>query len=166
MNLLTYRMPNHIIMGDACEHGLGAFHVESGRAWTYAIPDYLQGRAHINLLEFLTQVIQIWLDFIEGRITSDSCILAMGDNTASMGWMRRSNFREKDETNLDWFVKQQIARKLARIILQAKACLYSQWFAGVTNVGGNSLLRDCIELSSTSHEFLLQNYAHTQVPKI
>ena len=87
MNLLTYRMPNHIIMGDACEHGLGAFHVESGRGFTYAIPDYLQGRAHINLLEFLTQVIQIWLDFLEGRITSDSCILAIGDNTVSMRWM-------------------------------------------------------------------------------
>ena len=30
----------------------------------------------------------------------------MGDNTASMGWIRRSNFREEDETHLDWFVKQ------------------------------------------------------------
>ena len=77
--------PNHTIMGDAREPGLGAFHVESGRVWTYAIPDYLQGRAYRNLLEFLTQVIQIWLDSIVGRTTSDSYILAMGDDTASMG---------------------------------------------------------------------------------
>ena len=97
MNLLTYRIPNHTILGDACEHGLGAFQVESGRAWAHAIPDYLQGRAHISLLEFLTQVIQIWLDFIEGRIANDFYILARGDNTASMGWMQRSNFRAEDE---------------------------------------------------------------------
>ena len=56
-------------------------------------------------------------------------------------------------------MKQQIARKSARIILQAKACLYSQWFAGVINVGSDSLSRDCIII------FLLQNYAHTQVLK-
>ena len=126
MNLLTYRIPNHTILGDACEHGLGAFQVESGRAWAHAIPDYLQGRAHIIFLEFLNQVIQIWLNFIEGRIANDSYILTRGDNTASMGWMRRSNFREEDENNLDCFVIQQIARKLSRIILKAKACLYSQ----------------------------------------
>ena len=56
-------------------------------------------------------------------------------------------------------MKQQIARKSARIILQAKACLYSLWFAGVINVGSDSLSRDCIII------FLLQNYAHTQVLK-
>ena len=106
INLLTYLLPNHTIIGDPCEHGLGAFRVKSGRAWTYTIPDYLQERAHINLLEFLPQVIQIWLNFIEGRITSYSCIIAMGDNTVSMGLMRRSNFRKEDEVNLDWFVKQ------------------------------------------------------------
>ena len=33
------------------------------------------------------------------------------------------------------------------------------------NVGSDSLSRDCIDLSSTSYEFLLQNYAHTQVLK-
>ena len=52
MNLLTCRTLNHTIMGYACEHGLDNFYVESGRVWRYAIPDHLQGRAHINLLEF------------------------------------------------------------------------------------------------------------------
>ena len=33
------------------------------------------------------------------------------------------------------------------------------------NVGRDILSRDCIDLSSTSHEFLLRNYAHKQVPK-
>ena len=89
----------------------------------------------------------------------------MGDNTTAMEWIWRSNFRDEDETNLDCFVKQQIAKKLAKITLQAKTCLYSQWFAGILNVRGDSLSRDCVDLSSTTHGLLLQNYAHTQVPE-
>ena len=60
-----------------------------------------------------------------------------------MGWLRRSNFRESTngdkESNLDWSVKQQVARKFANLILDAKACLYSQWFAGSENIGSDSL---------------------------
>ena len=82
MNLLTFRKPTHLIIGDACEHGLGACHVESGVGCRYVIPPQLRGRAHINLLEFLTQVIQIWLDALEGRIVKGSCVLGMGDNTS------------------------------------------------------------------------------------
>ena len=89
MNLLTFREPTHIIIGDSCEHGLGAFHLESGIGWKWIIPEALRGRAHINVLEFVTQVIQIWLDVIDGRIPRHSCILAMGDNTSAMGWLRR-----------------------------------------------------------------------------
>ena len=115
MNLLTFRNPNHIIIGDACEHGLGAFHVQSGRAYSWIIPEELRGRAHINLLEFLTQVIQVWLDILENRIQPEDCILALGDNTSAMGWLRRSNFRETknedEESELDWFAKQQVSRK-------------------------------------------------------
>ena len=115
MNLLTFRNPNHIIIGDACEHGLGAFYVQSGGAYSWIIPEELRGRAHINLLEFLTQVIQIWLDILENRIQPKDCILALGDNTSAMGWLRRSNFRETknkdEESELDWFAKQQVSRK-------------------------------------------------------
>lgn len=96
MNILTFRNPNYTTIGDACEHGLGAFHAESGIAWRYEIPIHLRGRAHINLLEFLTQVISIWFDSLEKRIKKGDCLLAMGDNTSAMGWIRRSNFREED----------------------------------------------------------------------
>ena len=71
VNILVFREPNYITIGDACEHGLGAFHVQSGVAWTYEIPTHLRGRAHINLLEFLTQLISIWFDFLEGRIKKE-----------------------------------------------------------------------------------------------
>ena len=126
MNLLTFRKPTYTTIGDACEHVLGAFNVETGTAWTYEIPIALRGRARINLLEFITQVVSIWFDFSEGRIKKRDCLLAMGNNTAPMGWLRRSNFREENESNLEWFAKQEVARKLARVVLIAEACLYSQ----------------------------------------
>ena len=163
MNLLTFRSPDHVIIGDACEHGLGAFNTK-GRGWRWIIPPDLRSRAHINLLEFLTQVLQVWVDILEGRIRPGDCILAMGDNTSAMGWMRRSNFREQDESSGDWFVKQQVARKLADLVLTSKTVLYTQWFKGESNVGTDSLSRDCLYLSNTSHETLLKMYATPQVP--
>ena len=170
MNLITFRKPTHLIIGDACEHGLGACHVESGVGYRYIIPPDLRGRAHINPLEFLTQVVQIWLDALEGRIVKGSCVLGMGDNTSSMGWLRRSNFKESVdgtgelESNEEWAVKQDIARKAADIILEKEACLYSQWFAGSQNVTADSISRDGLYLSPEAHIAMLKHYTPKQTP--
>ena len=165
MNILTFRECDHVIIGDASEHGLGAFHLKSGRGWIWVIPENLRGRAHINLLEFLTQVIQIWTDIIEKRVKSEDCILAMGDNTTAMGWLRRSNFRQTDEDDNDWRVKQNIARKLAALILDAGAMLYTQWFAGKKNICADSLSRDGIYFDShSSHENFLKSFFPQQTP--
>ena len=123
MNLLTYRKPTRIYINDASEHGLGGFST-LGRAWTWIIPNKLRGRARINLLEFLAQVMSIWIDIWEGAVQDHDCLLGMGDNTASMGWLRRANFREVDEINLEWFAKQTVARKLASLILKSNTVLY------------------------------------------
>mmetsp|Transcript_25984 Transcript_25984/g.32035 ORF Transcript_25984/g.32035 Transcript_25984/m.32035 type:complete len:91 (-) Transcript_25984:16-288(-) len=89
----------------------------------------------------------------------------MGDNTSSMGWLRRSNFKEdatnnnkEPETNDDWMVKQDIARKLAYLVMEVDSCLYSQWFAGEKNVCTDSLSRDGIFLSNSSHLAMLNHY--------
>ena len=95
MNNLVFRRPNRIHIGDASEHGLGGMCTQNGKAWRYLIPTKLQGRAHINLLEFLIQVVSIWLDIECGNVRPQDCILAMGDNTTAAGWCRRTNFREK-----------------------------------------------------------------------
>ena len=164
MNLITFRCPSKIYINDASEHGLGGF-ATHGRAWSYIIPDHLQGRAHINLLEFLAQLISIWIDFIEQRIQPLDCLLGMGDNTASMGWMRRSNFRENDEHDTEWLAKQRVARKLANIVLDSEAALYRQWFKGADNDVADSLSRDAYFLSNRSHELFLRKTAPSQVPK-
>ena len=94
MNLLTFRRPDIVYICDDAEYGLGGF-ASHGRAWTYIIPQNLRNRAHINVLEYLAQIIAIWIDILEGKTKQEDCVLAMGDNTSAMGWLRRSNFRQK-----------------------------------------------------------------------
>ncbi len=64
MNLLTFRKSDIIYVCDASEYGLGVF-VSHGRAWTYEIQVELRSRAHINILEYLVQIISIWVDILE-----------------------------------------------------------------------------------------------------
>ena len=163
MNIISFRVPTKTYINDASEHGLGGFSCH-GRAWAWEIPENLRGRAHINLLEFMAQLISIWVDDIEGRLAPLDCLLGMGDNTASMGWLCRSNFRENDEANVEWIVKQKVARKVAEIVLRTNTCLYRQWFKGDDNTVADSLSRDSYFMSNTTHKkFLLHTVPH-QLP--
>ena len=164
MNVLTFREPNRIYIGDASEHGLGGMSINSGKAWRYLIPQKLRGRAHINLLEFLIQVISIWVDIEAGLVQPQDCLLAMGDNTTAAGWCRRTNFREKSEGEVDWIVKQQVARKLANLILESESVLYTQWFKGTWNLVTDSLSRDIHLFSKETHTKNLQSTVACQLP--
>ena len=178
MNTMVFRKPDHIYISDASEHGLGGFALNDGRAWRYIIPPNLRGRAHINLLEFIVQVVSIWIDNIDNKINKYDCLLAIGDNTTAAGWLKRSNFRDNSEENKEssgeWMLKQQVARKLASLILDSDSVLYTQWFKGEHNVVADSLLRDTYFLSPSSHENflsktvpqqLLKNFHIKEVPK-
>ena len=162
MNILTYRKPTHVYRSDACEHGLGGFSYK-GRAWRWKIPTHLLGRAHINLLEFMGSIICIWLDSIEGTIEPESCLLAMGDSTTSTGWLKKSNFIERDEEDTDTTAKLLAARHLAHIVQRVKSCLYSQWFPGEDNLVADCLSRD-IHLTDSQLLFLLTSHIPSQLP--
>ena len=101
---------------------------------------------------------------MEGRLEPLDCLLGMGDNTASMGWLRRTNFRESDENDMEWLVKQQVARKLASIVLEADCCIYRQWFKGEENVLADSLSRDGFVFTNQAHKSFLQSTIPQQVP--
>ena len=163
MNLLSFRKPDLFHIGDASEHGMGGFD-SSGRAWRYLIPQHLRGRAHINLLEFLTQLIGLWLAIEEGRLQRHDCILAMGDSTTALGWLRRSNFREDEESPTEWKAKQRAARKVAHLLLDSDTLLYRQWFRGKDNDIADSLSRDLYYLSPQSHERFLKLSSPSQLP--
>jgi hypothetical protein len=163
MNLVTFRRPDIFYIGDASEHGLGGF-ADHGRAWRWGIPEHLRGRAHINLLEFITQVVCIWIDILEGKVKKHDCLLGLGDSTSAMGWLRRSTFREKIEGDQDWLAKQKVARKLADLVLDSETVLYKQWFRGEDNVVADSLSRDLHYLSPSTHEKFLHLTVSPQLP--
>ena len=163
INILVFRSPTITFIGDASEYGMGGFDT-GGRGWRYLIPAHLRGRAHINLLEFITQVVGIWLALEEKRLKPLGCILAMGDSTTAQGWLRRSNFRAKGEDTTDWKAKQKVARKLGHLILDSNTLLYQQWFMGKENVVADSLSRDLYYLSLQSHQSFLHSSAPSQIP--
>lgn len=164
LNTIVFRDPDVTWINDACEHGLGAY-ADHGRAWTYLLPEELRGRAHINTLEFLTQVVSVWLDILEHRLHPLDCILSVGDSTSAMGWLRRSNFREKDESDEEWKVKQQIARKLGDLLLDHDLVLYRQWLKGDFNIVSDSLSRDAYFLPPHAHKLFFKILAPTQIPE-
>ena len=89
----------------------------------------------------------------------------MGDSTTTMGWIRRTKFCEEDESDIEWLVKQQVARKFASLILDANACLYKQWFAGSCNSVADSLSRDCYYLNYNTHKKFLKTACFNQLPQ-
>ena len=164
MNTMTFRRPSRTYIGDASEHGLGGMNIQSGKAWRYIIPQKLRSRAHINLLEFLIQVVSIWVDILAGNVNQHDCLLALGDNTTAAGWCRRTNFRETTEDDKDWVVKQQVARKLATLILDSESVLYTQWFKGSWNLVTDSLSRDMYLFSASTHTLFLKSTVQCQLP--
>ena len=85
------------------------------------------------------------------------CLLDMRDNTASMGWLKRSNFRDNDKHDREWISKQKVARKLAELVLYSNTTVHRQWFRGADNTVEDSLSRDAYYLSNSTHAFLKIN---------
>ena len=76
----------------------------------------------------------------------------------------RSNFRQTEDTDISWDVKQQLRRHLAKLILQSDTVLYKQWLKGKDNVVADSLFRDNYYLSKHSHQRFLALTVPQQLP--
>ena len=92
INLLVYRMPNHIICMDACEFGLGGYSLTTGLAWRWEVPLKDQRQKSINFLEFLACIMGIMISIVAGEGALGDCYLSLGDNTSLLGWLCKSNF--------------------------------------------------------------------------
>ena len=61
-------------------------------------------------------------------------------------------------------MKQQVARKLADLILESDSVLYTQWFKGTWNLVTDSLSRDIHLFSSSTHTAFLKSTVSCQLP--
>ena len=148
LNLLTFRKPDVVYIRNASEYGLGGF-ATHGRAWSYQIPLEFRNRAHKNVLEYLSQIVAIWIDIVEGNISREGCVLTIGDNTSA---------------DTSWFVKQKLGRHLADLVLKADICLYQQWLKGSDNLVADSLSRDNYYMKEDTHKLFLNSVVPHQLP--
>ena len=162
MNLITYRLPSHVYRSDACPAGLGGYSSD-GRAWRFAIPPHLQFRATLNFLEWLACQIGPLVDIKEGNMPRLSCVLSMTDSTTAAGWLRKSNFKEDDEGEVQLRLKRETARNFAVTTMKQEIKLYSQWFPGERNEVTDSLSRD-FHIPTQRLTNLLRHAAPSQVP--
>jgi hypothetical protein len=159
INNLTFRKPTHIYQSDASLHGLGGYNLIAGKAWRYEIPEHLRLKASLNSLEFIAALLTIWMDAYHNDIEEESCLLCLTDSTTATGWLKKSNFADKEEEA----AQLTTARKLASLILDLNSCLYSQWFAREDNIVADFLSRD-FHLSNEQLTFLITTFAPKQVP--
>ena len=127
MNLLTFREPTRGCWTDACEYGLGGFNA-TGRAWRITLPEHLLHRAHINLLEFLAELVAVWTDILEEDLDPFECFLAGGDSSTAIGWIHRTRAKPDNILMEDYIARQTVARKFAEILIEHDHMFYSQWF--------------------------------------
>jgi hypothetical protein len=92
----------------------------------------------LNSLDFIATTISIWIDFINNDIPTESCLLSQSDSTSATGWLKKSNFSDKEDT----IVQLTAARKIAPIIMESQTCLYSQGFPGEQNDVSDACSRD------------------------
>jgi len=136
-NLIVFCQPSKIYLSDSCPYGLGGFSLKSGRAWRLKLPKDLVGKVSNNLLEFIAEVVCIWIDILEGEMNKFDCCLALGDNTSAISWMHKSNFCDETQSP-----HEEAARHLARLCIEHDICIYAQHFKGKWNVVADCLSRD------------------------
>jgi hypothetical protein len=103
--------------------------------------------------------VNIWVDSFHNYLEPVSCLLSQTDSTSASGWLRKSNFADRD----DEYIQLSAARKLAELLINTGSCLYSQWFPGEKNSISDSLSRD-FYIPSSHLAFLLQSHFPDQAP--
>jgi len=158
-NNLTYTEVTTNLVTDACEHGLGGLNLSTGKAWRYKLPSWMTACCHINLLEFLSCIIAIWLEIISNHNKENyNKYLALTDNSSAVGWLYKSNFNPKTQPGHD-----TAARKLASLLMESESSIESQHIRGDHNVVADSLSRDH-HISTTHLTFILKSLYPSQTP--
>ena len=83
--------PTKINISDSCPLVLGGISIH-GWYCRYHIPRTLQGRNSNNILEYIAEIIIIWVDIIEGHMNKEIFVLALSGSYIAIEWTCKSNF--------------------------------------------------------------------------
>jgi hypothetical protein len=138
INLCIPQEPDHIILTDASTtQGLGGYNVKNGKAWRYKLQPWMKSLS-INTLEFMSSIIAFEIDIEQNPPSNFDCYLIATDNTAAMGWLKKTNFASIGEQA----VQLALARHLAYRLMELNCCISSQWISGLNNCVADMLSRE------------------------
>ena len=155
INNITFTEPTGTTISDACEHGLGGFNSD-GLAWRYELPPALIGKFSINLLKFIASAITIYLTI--KSTTSPQKLLAFTDSSSALGWLYKASFTYNQPAH------DEVARWLAKTLIDNDSALYSQHIRGIHNIIADMLSRDC-HIPATHLVHMFQLLLPQQTPK-
>lgn len=138
---------------------MGVYNLVSRIAWHLELRVDYHLCMSLNSLEFLACVINIWIDIFHNTNEAESCLLSQTDSSSALGWLRKSNFANKVDANIQVLT----ARKPANLLIHSESNLYRQWFPGDQNSISDSLSRD-FHISSANLFVLLQSNFLEQAP--
>ena len=91
MNNIIERCPTNIYISDSCPLVLGVISIH-GRTWRYHVSRPLKGIISNNILEYIAEIIIIWVDIIEGHMNKEIFVLALSGSYIAIEWTCKSNF--------------------------------------------------------------------------
>lgn len=143
INHITFTHPTLVAFSDACDHGFGGF-VLGGEGWRYELPPDLIRIFHINLLEFIAQVLTIEFALLHSKFQpTPHRILGFTDSSSALGWLFCSTFDPISQP-----LHNNIACELAWIGTKHNCSLFAQHIKGDAKIIADSLSRD-FHLSNT-----------------
>ncbi len=81
----------------------------------------------------MAAIISPWINLINKRLTKGDCALSMTDSTIAKGWMRKTNFTEQGDNNIQVKARVNTAWHHAGLFIDGNIKGYSQWFPGKAN---------------------------------
>lgn len=157
MNLLTTRMPTHILLSDACPHGMGGYSIGSGRAWHLQVPPGTHPDVSNNLLEFVACVVNLWIEEYDRHLPPESCVLALSDNNSAVGWLHGANFGATRPRHT------MAAYRLTNLVLDGAFCLHPSHIPGIENEVADLLSRE-FDLADDDLTSLIHTHYSHQIP--
>lgn len=142
---------------DTSSHGLGGYNPSTSIGWRYQLSKKIAKHLHINVKEFVSTLIGIWLELTVTNMDY-ARILCLSDNNSAVGWLQKSNFDSDKQSRHD-----TVVMKLASLLLEHDTTMYPLYIKGDQNVISDALSRD-FHLSDKKLTFALTSLFPTQPP--
>ena len=155
LNHVSTTLPSLFMKQDASSTvGLGGFN-NLGFVWKIILHPDILDLFHINSLEHLAEVTNIWMASLLLHLIGDGNgmkFLDQSDNMTALAWMKTSYFDSRDKA--DSRIREIILRKLADLLGAADIGIYLQQIPGIENIIADILSCHRNDSNSQIHSLL------------